>query len=649
MRGEAKLDGLRLAGQSAAEALLGDGAVFLLDQLAEVCADERLLRRAVHRRARAVDPHDAAFGVYGADVLARALQDVFEQRLALARDGLDLPQLREVAHGADGSRLPLFFDDRLGGDEERAVQALRRVLQRDGPALGGGALDDAALAASRTQDVAAAPAQKLLRRGRLKACAGAVDSHQAAVVREDEDAVTQRVEGDFPGALGSRDHLEQLGLRDACGELRGDQLDERDLVRRPAARAVGLVDAERAAEAPLHDERADDLRQSAVAAREVANLLVDFGRGGFVSERVVDDERALRGDEVATDGAVVADADGAHALAAGREVLVDVGGGVGARGVVGAYEDARGREREAQLVRGGAQDFGLVERGADGVREAVDEHLAPGLSGELLGVALARDELRGLARERDRGQDALAVGRAARARVVERDEADEVAVVRDERDEQLVAVVPGFAAAGRQRAREARLEAVGREGVEEVITRRRVVGGEAQPADLDADAALDEARHVLAAVGSGRLPLDVLARDVGGVGEDAALVGRFVAEEDDEAGAVVGQARDGVGEAGEEFFQRAPFARRGGQRRQGFELAHGGAQPLARLGHLVGVDFGQGHRLAPVRARRARRTRPRLCGSTTGAERFSRGGATAWCRQRRPDALHWPRPRRGQV
>src|SRR5256885_9516184 len=45
----------------------------------------------------------------------------------------------------------------------------------------------------------------------------------------------------------------------------------RSLVARPATHAVGLVYAESAAEAALDDERADDLRESAVAPREVVH------------------------------------------------------------------------------------------------------------------------------------------------------------------------------------------------------------------------------------------------------------------------------------------------------------------------------------------------------------------------------------------
>src|SRR5205085_4552282 len=140
------------------------------------------------------------------------------------------------------------------------------------------------------------------------------------------------------------------------------------------------------------------------------------------------DEGAVRLDQVTTDGLVVADAYRADALAAGagREVLIHDGRVVGALRVVGAYVDARRAERLAEFVRRGAQHFGQVERGADGLAEAVDERLAPGLRGQLLGVALARDELRGLAGEGHRGQHASAVGRAARARVVERDQPDEL-------------------------------------------------------------------------------------------------------------------------------------------------------------------------------------------------------------------------------
>src|ERR1044072_44198 len=68
-------------------------------------------------------------------------------------------------------------------------------------------------------------------------------------------------------------------------------------------------------------------------------------------------------------------------------------------------------ELDAQLARGGAKDLVGVERLADGARDAVDECFALGLRGELLGVALTRDELRGLAREGHGREHAAAVGR----------------------------------------------------------------------------------------------------------------------------------------------------------------------------------------------------------------------------------------------
>ena len=320
------------------------------------------------------------FGVNGADVLARALKHVLKERLALARDGLDLSKLREVAHGADGSDLSRLFRYRLGGDEERAPQALRRILHRHGAPLCARALDDAVPAALRAEYVAAAASENLLRRERLHRSARAVDPHQSSLVREDEDAVRHRVEGNFPSALGARDQLEQLGLRYSCGELRGDRLDQSHLVLHPEPHAVCLVYAERAAEATLHDERADDLRQPAVESCHLAHMPFQFGRALVVVGRVVDDERALRLDEVATDGFVVADARGAYALAfgAGREVLVHDGRVVGASGVVGPYIDARGAKGQSEFVRRRAQHFRQVERGAYGVAQLVDEGLACG-------------------------------------------------------------------------------------------------------------------------------------------------------------------------------------------------------------------------------------------------------------------------------
>src|SRR5436305_1950251 len=83
--------------------------------------------------------------------------------------------------------------------------------------------------------------------------------------------------------------------------------------------------------------------------------------------------------------------------------------------------------------------------------------------------APARDELRRLSREGHGGQHAATVGRAARARVVQGYEADELAVVRRERDEQLVALVPGLFAVGGRGSREVCLEARGGELFEEVI------------------------------------------------------------------------------------------------------------------------------------------------------------------------------------
>ena len=131
--------------------------------------------------------------------------------------------------------------------------------------------------------------------------------------------------------------------------------------------------------------------------------------------------------------------------------------------------------------------------------------------------------------------------------------------------------------------------------VEQVVVARRVVCGVAEFADLDANALLDEPDDLVARVGARAGLLYVLARHVRRVGEDASVLRPLVVEEDDEAGAVVREPRDCVGESGEEFFERAPLARRGGEGRQRFELADGRAQVLFGRGPLVGVDFGQGH------------------------------------------------------
>src|SRR5918993_1093622 len=422
-----------------------------------------------------------------------------------------------------------------------------------------------------------------------RGAAASIAAPEPAVVREDEDAVRHRVERDLPRALGARDQLEQLGLRHPGGELRGDRLDERDLVALPAADAVGLVDDERAAEAPLHDERAEEHRARLDARGQLAHVLVHLGRRVVVVARVVDDERLeLRLQEL-PDRARVRDGVRAEARGAGgAERLTQLvrrrvhhlgqvergadgvaqavderlprGGGLGAlvefglpdgdAGLVGdgarerhvrvapaapfardgdgegggylradadadVHDRARaelaedvlvdaadgrvvrhvlegevavradafdqiGDERDAVLAsRGhlagrdvlgevardaglaveheehaavyaellaqlgdrGAEDLVRVERAAHGARDAVDHLLALGLRGEPFGVAAARDELRDLAREGDRGQHARAVGRAARARVVERDEAEQLALVRADRREQLVALV----------------------------------------------------------------------------------------------------------------------------------------------------------------------------------------------------------------
>ena len=110
--------------------------------------------------------------------------------------------------------------------------------------------------------------------------------------------------------------------------------------------------------------------------REFAHVGVQFGRAAVVVEHVGDDDGALRLDQMPPDRRVVAEAERAGALAAGREVLVQDGRVAGAGRVVGAYEDARRAERLAEFVRRGAQHFGEVQGGAYPVAEAIDERLA---------------------------------------------------------------------------------------------------------------------------------------------------------------------------------------------------------------------------------------------------------------------------------
>ena len=111
----------------------------------------------------------------------------------------------------------------------------------------------------------------------------------------------------------------------------------------------------------------------------------------------------------------------------------------------------------------------------------------------------------------------------------------------------------------------------------------------------------------------------------------------FVVEEQDETGAIVREARDGVGEAREEFFERAPVARRGGESGQRFELADGRAQTLFGRANFCGVEFGQGHGFL------SKGRRLTLAASSVGSlffcgsarKRFSRGGLTEFLRRKR--------------
>ena len=131
----------------------------------------------------------------------------------------------------------------------------------------------------------------------------------------------------------------------------------------------------------------------------------------------------------------------------GADAVRRVLGGVRHRARLRVHEEEHApvnAEVRAEFVHGRAEDLAGVERLADGARDAVDERLAGRLTRKLFGVAAARDELRGLPREGDHGKHALAVGRAPVPRVVERDEADELALVRHERHEEFVADVPGL-------------------------------------------------------------------------------------------------------------------------------------------------------------------------------------------------------------
>jgi hypothetical protein len=380
--------------------------------------------------------------------------------------------------------------------------------------------------------------------------------------------------------------LVEFGLPDGDAGLVGDGARQGHVGLAPAPRLARGRERERARHLVADADGDEHQRARAERAQET---LVELAEVRF-PRHVLEGQHAALADLLDEAG----DERETVLVPAGHDAGRGVLGGVArdARLAVDAEEDAAvGAEVVAEFADGRAEDLFGVERLADGARDAVDEGLAFGLRGESLGVAQARDELRRLPREGERRQDLLAVGGAARARVVERDEADQLAVVRDERDEQLVVLVPGPPAVLGQGAREVGLEARARELVEQVVVGGRVVGGEAERADPDAHAALDEPLDQLARVGAVAGALDVLARHVGGAGEDAAVVGRLVGEEEDEAGAVVGQFGDGVGEPFEELFEGARVAGRGGEGRQRFELPHGSAQTGVRVGPLGGEDF----------------------------------------------------------
>src|SRR5436305_9836219 len=175
-----------------------------------------------------------------------------------------LSQLGKIARSADGSdRLVAFFGDRLGCDKQRSVEAFGHDLNRHASAFLYSLLYKAGVALARSEDVAAATAKHEVRPSVFHRRPCAIDADELPCIVKDKDAVRHSVEGRLPFLLRASGHLEQFGLRDACGELRGDRFDQPRFVISPMPHAIRLVYAERAAKATIDNQGAENLRAQA--------------------------------------------------------------------------------------------------------------------------------------------------------------------------------------------------------------------------------------------------------------------------------------------------------------------------------------------------------------------------------------------------
>ena len=104
----------------------------------------------------AVEPHEMAGRVYGADRLAHALQNICQKRLSLARHRLGFSQLGKIARRADRAHISApGLCNRLDRDQQRTIKTLRRNLRGDAAILVEASFNNAVLARTGSQDVAA--------------------------------------------------------------------------------------------------------------------------------------------------------------------------------------------------------------------------------------------------------------------------------------------------------------------------------------------------------------------------------------------------------------------------------------------------------------------------------------------------------------
>src|SRR6185369_992630 len=217
-------------------------------------------------------------------------------------DCLNVSQLRKITRRTNNCTCPaVFIKDRLDRDEKRtlelrgidfdcrAARVCQRLLYHACFSLFTGAENLAALASQQSS-----------RMHRLHCRTGAIYSFQLTCTIKNKNTVRHRIESRLPFALAAGDHFKQLSLGYSDRQSFCKCLYQRNLILRPIANPICLMNTENTAELSFNDERVVDLRSNAQRASLIVNIGIQSRGSAVVVETIIDDQRRAGSKQITT-------------------------------------------------------------------------------------------------------------------------------------------------------------------------------------------------------------------------------------------------------------------------------------------------------------------------------------------------------------